>query len=266
MLPKMQYRLGLDLGSSSIGWCMIRLDRDSRPRAIIRMGTRIFPDGRNPKDGSSLAVTRRMARQARRRRDRLLKRKAAMTDALVRRGFFPEDRQERKALEQLNPYELRRKGLYEPLTPHEFARALFHINQRRGFKSNRKTDAKDQDSGLIKKSISELREQLEEGNYKTVGEWLAWRHEQGLSVRARLRGRTAKEKAYDFYIDRALIEQEFDALWEAQKEHNPGLFTSQARDELRDSQSSPDAARSSRRTNEHRSPCPVRSGFASFRS
>ncbi len=234
MLPTMHYRLGLDLGSSSIGWCMVRLDRNNKPCAIIRMGVRIFPDGRNPKDGSSLAVTRRMARQARRRRDRLLKRKAQLLDALIRLGFFPSDAEERKALERLDPYVLRRKGLYEPLTPAEFARALFHINQRRGFKSNRKTDAKDKEGGLMKKAINELRERLGQEGCKTVGEWLARRHEQGLSVRARLRGKTARDKAYDFYIDRSLIEQEFDTLWEVQQRFNPDIFTKQARDELRD--------------------------------
>ena len=234
MLPAMRYRLGLDLGSSSIGWCMVRLDHNNQPCAIIRMGVRIFPDGRNPKDGSSLAVTRRMARQARRRRDRLLKRKAQLLTSLVRLGFFPEDAGERKALTQLNPYDLRRKGLHVPLTPAEFARALFHINQRRGFKSNRKTDAKDKEGGLMKKAINELQEHLKQEDCKTVGEWLARRHEQGLSVRARLRGRTAKDKAYDFYIDRSLIEQEFDTLWETQQGFNPDIFTDQARDELRD--------------------------------
>ena len=234
MLPAMRYRLGLDLGSSSIGWCMVRLNHSNQPCAIIRMGVRIFPDGRNPKDGSSLAVTRRMARQARRRRDRLLKRKTQLLTALVRLGFFPKDAGERKALAQLNPYVLRRKGLYEPLSPAEFARALFHINQRRGFKSNRKTDAKDKERSLMKKAINELRERLRQEDCKTVGEWLARRHEQGLSVRARLRGRTAKDKAYDFYIDRSLIEQEFDTLWEIQQGFNPDIFTDQARDELRD--------------------------------
>jgi hypothetical protein len=60
-------------------------------------------------------------------------------------GFFSADEAARKALQTLNPYELRAKGLDQPLKPEEFARALFHINQRRGFKSNRKTDKKDND-------------------------------------------------------------------------------------------------------------------------
>ena len=133
--PKMRYRLALDLGSTSLGWAMLRLNADNPPApvAVIKAGVRIFSDGRNPKDGSSLAVTRRDARSMRRRRDRLLKRKARMIRSLIEHGFFPADEAKRKALVTANPYSLRAKGLDEALKPEEFARALFHINQRRGF-------------------------------------------------------------------------------------------------------------------------------------
>ncbi len=234
MQQKMRYRLGLDMGSTSIGWAMIRLDSSDRPCAVIRAGARIFSDGRNPKDGSSLAVTRRAARQMRRRRDRLLKRKQRMLEALIRWGFFPTDEAARKALAQLDPYGLRAKGLSAPLTGPEFARALFHINQRRGFQSNRKTDRQDSESGALKKAISTLRTRLEEEKCQTLGQWLAKRHDQRLSVRARLRGKTQKDKAYDFYADRAMVAHEFDALWSAQTGVNPDLFTEAARNDLRD--------------------------------
>ena len=234
MFPKLKYRLALDIGTTSIGWCLLKINEDYQPQAIIKMGVRIFSDGRNPKDGSSLAVTRREARQMRRRRDRLLKRKDRLLKALIKHKFFPTDETERQACVNLDPYELRRKALYEPIEGKEFARALFHINQRRGFKSNRKTDKKDNDSGALKQAIIKLREKLATENCQTLGEWLAKRHEQGLSVRARLRGNTPKEKAYDFYADRAMIEHEFDLVWEKQSAFNPTLFNDMARIELKD--------------------------------
>lgn len=234
MLPKMRYRLGLDIGSTSIGWCLVRLNNNDEPVAVIRMGVRIFSDGRNPKDGSSLAVTRRQARQMRRRRDRLLKRKERMLDALTRLSFFPKDEKERSSLASINPYALRKRGLYERLSGPEFGRALFHINQRRGFLSNRKTDKKDNESGTLKKAIRDLREKLQNENCQTIGEWLANRHERGESVRARLRGKTQKDKAYDFYADRAMIEHEFDTLWSKQSSLNPSLFNDAAYNELKD--------------------------------
>ena len=123
MATPMRYRLALDLGSTSLGWAMLRLNTDNAPCAVIKAGVRIFSDGRNPKDGSSLAVTRREARAMRRRRDRLLKRKSRMMHTLIAHGFFPKDEASRKALETLNPYALRAKGLDEALKPDEFARA-----------------------------------------------------------------------------------------------------------------------------------------------
>ncbi|WP_428421769.1 type II CRISPR RNA-guided endonuclease Cas9 [Methylibium sp.] len=234
MLRRMRYRLALDIGTTSIGWCLIRLDKESSPCAVIRMGSRIFSDGRSPKDGSSLAVTRRLARQMRRRRDRLLKRKARLQNALVRLGFWPQDIKERKAFESLNPYALRREGLDKPLTPAQFGRALFHLNQRRGFLSNRKTDKKDNESGLLKSAIRKLRDELSTKDARTVGEWLADRHGRRESVRARLRGKTVKDRAYDLYIDRAMVAEEFDRLWAAQAQFQPEFFTSGKRDELRD--------------------------------
>ena len=89
-IERMRYRLAIDLGSTSIGWAMVRLDAENNPCAIIKAGVRIFSDGRNPKDGSSLAVSRREARAMRRRRDRLLKRKARMMRLLIQHGFFSE--------------------------------------------------------------------------------------------------------------------------------------------------------------------------------
>lgn len=234
MQNKMRYRLGLDMGTTSIGWSMIRLDLAEQPCAVIRAGVRIFSDGRNPKDGSSLAVTRRAARQMRRRRDRLLKRKQRMLDALIRWGFFPADEAARKALTRLDPYALRAKGLSAPLSGAEFARALFHLNQRRGFQSNRKTDRQDSESGALKKAISALRLRLQDEQCQTLGQWLSKRHDQRLSVRARLRGKTQKDKAYDFYADREMVAHEFDTVWSAQAGFNPSLFTEAARSDLRD--------------------------------
>lgn len=241
-----KYRLALDLGSTSLGWSILRLNEQNNPTAIIRSGVRIFSDGRNPKDGSSLAVSRRQARAMRRRRDRLLKRKQRMMALLLKHGFFPADQSERKALEQLNPYVLRAKGLDEALKPEEFARALFHINQRRGFKSNRKTDKQENDSGALKTAISLLRQQLDadglDGKSRTVGELLWRRMRAGDGVRARYRqhritkedGKTKIDKSYDLYIDRAMIEAEFDALWASQASFNPTQFSESARADLKD--------------------------------
>lgn len=170
----------------------------------------------------------------RRRRDRLLKRTKRLVSQLVEFGFLPDSLDERRALASLDPYILRAKGLDEPLKPYEFGRVMLLLSKRRGFKSNRKTDNQDNELGVMSQAIKTLEGRLEVEQCRTLGEWLARRHAQGLSVRARLRGTRKTDKAYDFYANRAMIEQEFDLLWEKQSSFHPNLFNEMAHSFIRD--------------------------------
>ena len=229
---KIPYRLGLDIGTNSIGWCVLRLDADDQPIGVVRMGSRIFSDGRNPKTLASLAASRRQARQMRRRHDRVLKRQARFMAGLIRFGLMPDDDGERLQLSALDPYTLRSKGLDQPLTAHELGRALYHLAKRRGFKSSRKSQGEDEnESGKINSAITRTREAIEAAGCRTMGEYLAKRHECHETVRART---TADGKAYLLYTQRAMVADEFDALWATQAAYHPGICTEEARDYLRD--------------------------------
>jgi CRISPR-associated endonuclease Csn1 len=221
-----QFRLGLDVGTNSLGWCALALDAEGRPTEILDIGVRIFHDSRDPKSGTSLALERRVPRGMRRRRDRYLKRRDRLMNDLVRHGLMPGDVKARKALEGLDPYELRARGLDEALTPHELGRAIFHLNQRRGFKSNRKTDAADKETGELKKAISELRRRMKESGARTLGQYLHRRLRKRKAARAR--------PGVGIYPSRDMIEEEFDALWESQAPHHPALLTETARGDIRD--------------------------------
>lgn len=226
----MSYRLALDIGTNSIGWCALDLDQKGRPCGVSGMGVRIFPDGRKATNQEPLAADRRLKRQMRRMRDRYLRRRGQLMNALVRHGLMPAAEAERKALEVLDPYALRARGLDAPLTLHELGRALFHLNQRRGFRSNRKVD-KDEESGKIKPAIQKLRNLMAESETRTLGEFLDQRHRQYQAVRSRLHGK-GKQAGYDFYPERSLVEEEFDALWTAQAKYHPDQ-TDAAREEIR---------------------------------
>lgn len=228
------YRLSLDLGTNSLGWCVLDLDHDGNPKGIRRMGVRIFTDGRSPKDKTSLAVARRIARQMRRRRDRTLVRTRRLMTALIRFGLMPVDRAARKALERLDPFDLRARGLTERLEPYEIGRALFHINRRRGFKAVRASgdQKKAKEDGKIRAAARKLDALLAETGTPTLGAFFAWRLANGYGVRARLSGRGA-DAEYPFYPERRMLEEEFDRLWAAQARHHPIRLTEEARDVLR---------------------------------
>lgn len=175
------YRLGLDVGTNSVGWFCVNTEwsedlRRWRVRGLGPGGVRIFPDGRDPQSKASNAVDRRMARGARKRRDRFVERRKDLVAALIAHGLMPADARERKALEQRDPYKLRRDALTQALPAHHVGRALFHLNQRRGFKSNRKTDGKEKEDGAIKQAASKLRAAMGEANAPTLGAFFAEKH------------------------------------------------------------------------------------------
>lgn len=131
-------------------------------------------------------------------------------------GLMPGEEVKRKELENLDPYELRAKALDEPLSAFELGRALFHLNQRRGFKSNRKvSDVKDTNNGKIRPEISELRRRIRQSGARTLGEYLHRRRRKGKAVRAR--------PEQGLYPDRALYEEEFNCIRKAQEAHHPNL-------------------------------------------
>jgi CRISPR-associated endonuclease Csn1 len=224
------YRLGLDLGSNSLGWFVVWLDEKGRPAALGPGGVRVYADGRDPQSKASNAVQRRIARGARRRRDRYLRRRHRLMQLLIKYGLMPEDRAARKALESLDPYELRATALDFPLPAHHVGRALFHLNQRRGFLSNRKTEGKDREAGAIREGIGKLQAAMEASGARTLGEFLYGRHRARKTVR--VRSHSAGPKAeYDLYPTRRMAMDEFDAIWRAQAPHHASM-TAQARTDI----------------------------------
>lgn len=218
---KLKYRLGLDLGTNSIGWCMLKLNTANEPVAVVKAGVRIFHDGRNEKSKEPLAVARRNARSIRRNLDRKISRRNHLLNKLVKYGLLPENESERKALSIFNPYELRCRAVYEKIELYEIGRALMHLSKRRGFKSNRKVD-KESDSGKIKPAIERLKKKMEEHNKKTVGEYFYSLLEKGKSVRARL-GKIDGKEGYEIYIDRSLIEEEYNIIMAEQIKYHKEL-------------------------------------------
>ena len=173
------YRLGLDLGSNSLGWFVTYLDKRGERHEPISLGpggVRIFPDGRDPQSKASNAVDRRMARGARKRRDRFVQRRGDLIAALVIHGLMPADTAARKQLEALDPYRLRKDALKSALPAHHVGRALFHLNQRRGFQSNRKTDGKESEDGAIKQAATKLADDMQQEGAETLGAFMADRH------------------------------------------------------------------------------------------
>ncbi len=164
---------------------------------------------------------------------------------------MPADPAGRKALEAVDPWRLRGEGLDRTLSLHELGRAIFHLNQRRGFKSNRRTDRKEKASEAqgMKAGAAELAGRLdpETPGRRTLGEYLYTTRRKNRTPRGagdgtvdaaepvRFRASLGKggKAEWEIYPTRAMVEAEFDALWSAQARQHSGL-TDEARDAIRD--------------------------------
>lgn len=232
----MAWRLGIDLGTNSLGWWAFSLAPNGQGWQIadsLDGGVYVFPDGREPakggRVGDSNAVNRRLARSMRRNRDRRKTRMKAFMRELISLGLMPDDPDQRGALfrsapgnsgdpDRYNPYRLRTEALQRPLERFELGRALLHLGLRRGFKSNR-LDQSEDDGGNLKESIAELDAALDG---MTLGQFQWHRYleqkKAGYSVSPpagiRFRGRDG------FYPERTMHAQEFDAICAAQTPHH----------------------------------------------
>lgn len=109
------YRLALDVGTNSLGWALIRLDDKDTPAGIIRLGSRIFSDGRHPKSGESLGALRRQPRQMRRMRDRTLRRQIGKCAQTTTAEFY-----EKYAKASVTDWEMRSNDNSVAIRPRSF--------------------------------------------------------------------------------------------------------------------------------------------------
>ena len=214
-----QCTLGLDLGPNSIGWALVT-ENESGPKSLEAIGVRVFQEMVDKKQKTPKNQKRRDARQARRQRSRRKMRRDTLQCELARSGLLPEDPKERGDLfHRIDPYEIRKRGLDDELTPHELGRAIFHLNQRRGFLSNRKvrdSGDKKKEDGIVKQEIGELRHEIEESGSRTLGEFLA--------DMPKKRSRRTERKMY---------EKEFDILWKTQAQFQSELLGNALRARIR---------------------------------
>lgn len=170
----MDYRIGLDIGITSVGWAVLLNNSQDEPVHIMDLGVRIFDRAEIPKTGESLAAPRRQARSARRR----LRRRKHRLDRikwLLQQEQVIEIEAFTKRYQSGNlpdVYRLRYEALDRRLTGDEFAQVLLHIAKHRGFRSTRKAELKESESGAVLSATNKNKALMEEKGYRTVGEMI----------------------------------------------------------------------------------------------
>lgn len=226
--------LGLDLGTTSIGWALIAADDNSNPKTILGMGSRIIPysDDKTAADfskgdGKSPCAERTRCRQMRRNIDRFQLHREQLRSLLLEIGMIAPAF---KAAEG-SPLEVWKAradaatpGIKLPLD--KLAGVLFQINHRRGYR-HAKSDLGDSKQTEYVARVNERYSEIRKAD-KTVGQYFYGKLKDSEVVNAN------GKKHYTYRIKeqvcpRQAYEEEVDRILAVQSEFYPDLLTPENR-------------------------------------
>jgi CRISPR-associated endonuclease Csn1 len=208
--------LGLDLGTASVGWAYVNeAENKAESSSIIKLGVRVNPltvdELTNFEKGKSITTNadRTLKRSMRRNLQRYKLRRKDLIELLRSYGFISNESilSENGNYTTFETYKLRAKAANEKVSLEEFARILLMINKKRGYKSSRK--AKSTDEGQLIDGM-EIAKRLYNENI-TPGQLTFQLLKSG------------KKFLPDFY--RSDLQDEFDKVWEFQKQFYPETLT-----------------------------------------
>lgn len=226
--------LGLDLGTSSIGWALVDEAEVGEKSSVVKLGVRIiqydtFTNGEgqeingNPADYFSAGKTvtpnaaRTKSRSMRRNLQRYKLRRKMLIETLKKYNIINDSTliNESGPASTYSTLSLRAKAAVEEISLEDLARVLVNINKKRGYKSSRKAGSSE--DGNLVDGMSIARKLYDKGI--TPGQYVF-----GIL-------RSGKYFIPDFY--RSDLEEEFDRVWKKQSEYYPELLTDDLRESLR---------------------------------
>ena len=215
--------LGLDLGTTSIGFAYVKeAENDREQSSVEQIGVRVNPlttdEQTDFEKGKPVSVNagRTLKRGMRRNLDRYQLRRDNLIEVLKNAKFISDDSilAEDGKNTTFETWRLRAKSATQKIEKEELARVFLAINKKRGYKSSRK--AKNEDEGQVIDGMS-VAKKLYEQNL-TPGQYVYQLLQDG------------KKAIPDFY--RSDLQSEFDKVWNFQKQFYPEIFTDEFYKEL----------------------------------
>ncbi len=217
--------LGLDLGTTSIGWALVNEAENKNEKSeVIRTGVRVVPlttdESTDFAKGKAATINadRTLKRGARRSLQRYKQRRENLIEVLEKNRLITQSTilVEEGINSTHSLWKLRANAAQKKIDLTDFAKVLLAINKKRGYKSNRK--AKDDGDGVaidgMEVAIKLYDENLTSGQYV-------------LNLL-----NNDKKHIPDFY--RSDLQDEFDKVWKFQQQFYSEILTDELKENLRD--------------------------------
>lgn len=224
----MKYRVGLDVGTASVGVAAVSLDDKGQPDKLIWHHVRIFsePVEKGKTGAVSKKAGRREARMKRVQIDRRASRLKSIADLSSLLGLNRKD----VAMGNGNslPY-LRAKAATDKIELEDLLRVFLRMSKRRGYQG----EFKAKKNGPVATGANELKDamkSLAENNAAknitlvgdagvTIGQYLYQRIQSGLPSKLKV----GQDEQKNLYALRGMVENEFKVIWNEQATHHPIL-------------------------------------------
>lgn len=207
--------LGLDLGTTSIGWGIVEENENKEASKIIKLGVRVNPlttdEKINFEGGKPISTNadRTLKRGARRNLDRYQLRREALIKILIENGFITTETPLTEVGKNTThqTLSLRAAAAKQKITLEDLSKILLAINKKRGYKSSRKTKVEADGVAIDGMAVAKIlyNEKLTPGQY--VHNLLTER----------------KKHIPDFYPSD--LKAEFNVIWNVQKRFYPEILT-----------------------------------------
>ncbi len=206
--------LGLDLGTTSIGWALVKeSENDNEKSEIVKLGVRLVPlttDERTDfEKGKSITTNadRTSKRSMRCNLQRYKLRREALVSELKKEHWIDEGYRfsEEGPGSTFSTLRLRAKAAEEEISLQDLAKVLLQINKKRGYKSSRKLNSAEDGQAIDGMSVAKVL--YDRG--LTPGEYVYQRMLDGQYV------------IPEFY--KSDLQAEFDKIWNLQKSYYPEL-------------------------------------------
>lgn len=207
--------LGLDLGTTSIGWAFVK-EGDANESKIVNLGVRIVPlisdEITDFSKGNKISInsSRTLARGARRGLQRFKLRREALIDVFKNNQIINSDFEyaEFGPGSTFSTIATRAKAPHEQITKEDLVKVLLGLNKKRGYKSNRKAQSEEGEGQAI--DSMEIAKELYNQNF-TPGQWTYNSLKKG------------RKNVPDFYISD--LENEFKRIVDFQSQYYPEILT-----------------------------------------
>lgn len=207
--------LGLDLGTTSIGWALVEQSKDKENSKIIKLGVRVNPLTTDEKinfEGGKPITTnadRTLKRGARRNLDRYQMRRDNLIELLIEQKIISKE----TPLTEIGKntthetLALRARAASAEVSLEELSKILLSINKKRGYKSSRKSKNESDGVAIDGMAVAKILydQKLTPGEY-------------GYDL-------LTEDKKYipDFYPSD--LKKEFNVIWRKQREYYPEILT-----------------------------------------